>query len=92
MHPIHACTYEHSPLGFLAATSQARLEEKARLDEEQKEALEAVVQRDEGKRGIRPLTHPGQLLSVATELLAVLRSAQDCVNVVVLTFVFQYSL
>ena len=48
-------------------------------------ALEAVVQRDEGKRGIRPLTHPGQLLSVATELLAVLRSAQDCVNVVVLT-------
>ncbi len=33
------------------------------------EQLQAIVQRDEGRRGIGPLTQPGQLLAVATELL-----------------------
>ena len=38
-------------------------------------SLQAVVQRDEGRRGLAPLTKPDQLLSAATELFALLPGA-----------------
>ena len=50
------------------------------------DSLQAIVQRDEGGRGISPLTRPGQLLSVATELFIAAASATtQGKNVLVLT-------
>ena len=37
------------------------------------DTLQAIVQRDEGGRGIKPLTRPAQLRSVAAELMEVIR-------------------
>ena len=48
------------------------------------ESLQTIVQRDEGGRGIRPLTRPGQLLTMAMELLSLVRPPQRA-GIVVLT-------
>ena len=49
------------------------------------EQLQLIVQRDEGRRGISPLTQPGQLLAVATELLDAATATGSTNGVIILT-------